>query len=117
MYLSKVILEFIFEFNLFQAILEFIFKFIYLRLSSACTAPEPGHSRLIDPGHNRIKVKVKILGIIYKVYPSQAIKGLSSSLPISGDSGVYLSVYLSQAILEFILEFIYLRQSRGLSLS
>ena len=28
-------------------------------LSSARTAPEPGHSRLIDPGHNRIKVKVK----------------------------------------------------------
>ena len=23
-------------------------------------APEPGHSRLIDPGHNRIKVKVKV---------------------------------------------------------
>ena len=29
----------------------------FIFLSSARTAPEPGHSRLIDPGHNRIKVK------------------------------------------------------------
>ena len=32
----------------------------FIFLSSARTAPEPGHSRLIDPGHNRIKVKVKV---------------------------------------------------------
>ena len=31
-------------------------------LSSACTASEPGHSRLIDPGpgHKRIGLKVKV---------------------------------------------------------
>ena len=39
---------------------------IYLLLSNLhfifyqVRAPEPGHSRLIDPGHNRIKVKVKV---------------------------------------------------------
>ena len=38
-----------------------LFMYFYLSyfLSSARTAPEPGHSRFIDPGHNRIKVKVK----------------------------------------------------------
>ena len=45
----------------------FYIIFIYLLLSNLhfifyqVRAPEPGHSRLIDPGHNRIKVKVKVI--------------------------------------------------------
>ena len=45
----------VFIFSLFV----YFYLSYFLFLSSARTAPETGHSRLLDPGNNRIKVTVK----------------------------------------------------------
>ena len=54
---KKIIIIFILSLFIQGLVLYFLSTFYFL--SSARTAPEPGHSRLIDPGHKPHKGKGK----------------------------------------------------------
>ena len=56
------------------------------------TATELGHSRLIDPGHNRIKVKVNPLKSVVMYIDSRKL-GAARSMMIGSDQLNFVSNY------------------------